>query len=153
AKRDETVQLVVKADAADQRGYMLEKKLDAINSSEAGVFLNVGGNRLAYMLLDIMLHVRPALGARLTAARNLSKRYDNVIASAETTLARYDTFNDWASFYRWQDWARDQFQSSAPCRGHLASEELRKQQASRDEILIRELTDQTVANSNATKDR
>lgn len=169
--RGDAEKLVVKADAADQRGFALEKKLDEMNSSAAGVFLNIGGDHLAYMLLDTMDSVRPALAGRLNAARQLVKRYDDVIAQADQTLARYELFNEWAGYYRWRDWAQENFKANEPKSVIEPSKDLSeardltnqadqrakqmtgKEPQSRNTSLIEQLAAKTIAETNATRER
>jgi hypothetical protein len=106
AERQKVRNALKQAEEASDRGYEVEKLLEKLNDSAAGVFLNIGGQRLSYMLLDMSLYVRPALSARVNASRDLVRRYDEVVNKMEGILDRYRAFDRWAAFYSWQDWAR-----------------------------------------------
>jgi hypothetical protein len=165
-KRDKAREVYEEARAADERGYELEKVLDKLNSSPAGAFLNIGGGRLVWMLVETGLYVRPALTRRENAARDLVGRYDNVIQQMETTLQRYALYDDWASFYRVQDWVHENTTAAAAMGGLDPSENLAKAEEkfaeagqltqslgvgqSRNAAIMQQLAEETVRETGAT---
>ncbi|MDW9959474.1 hypothetical protein CN186_20175 [Sinorhizobium medicae] len=105
--------LYEEAQAAVDRGVELEKALETVNNSAAGLFLNIGGGKVALALLDMTAHVNPALSGRESAAGALVKKYDAAINTMEGKLRRYGLFAQWATYYRWQEWVRENAPFSA----------------------------------------
>jgi hypothetical protein len=158
------------AQTINRKGYDVEKALDAVNSSAAGPLLNMGGGKLTQMLFEHAVYLRPALADRARAARNLVSRCDSGIETMEKTLERESQFYEWASFYRWQDWARQNFASNRTAdqvikpsenlseagkilNGAVESEKAiaRNQAPSKGETLMKQLVAETVASTNASK--
>ncbi|WP_152977486.1 hypothetical protein [Bradyrhizobium pachyrhizi] len=99
-------QTVTEAIGAEDRGIALEKVLDKLNNSAAGFVMNVYGQRLAFMALDMTMSVNPALAGRTSAAKALAKRYADAIDTMRGKLRQYRLYESWARFYRWQEWIR-----------------------------------------------
>jgi hypothetical protein len=156
-----------------QKAVLILKEAEVLYKLESGpasVFLNIGGGKLTYILGDMLIHVRPALGERLNAARGLVKRYDAVISTMETTLSRYDTFDYMSGAYRVQDWLRANVPSKSnngivPS-SHLGEAENLMAQADRlarenaqqnipspNAVRIRQLADTLVKNTTATEEQ
>jgi hypothetical protein len=92
--------------AAEDRGVALEKVLDKLNDSAAGFVMNICGQHLAFMALDMTMAVNPALAERTSAAKALAKRYADAISVMRDKLRQYRLYESWARFYRWQEWIR-----------------------------------------------
>lgn len=97
---------VNEAMAAEDRGVALEKVLDKLDDSAAGFVLNIYGQHLAFMALDMTIAVNPALAQRTSAAKALAKRYADAINVMRDKLRQYRLYESWARFYRWQEWIR-----------------------------------------------
>jgi hypothetical protein len=97
---------VTEAMAAEDRGLALEKVLDKLNDSAAGVVMNIYGQHLAFMALDMTMSVNPALAERTSAAKALAKRYADAINAMRDKLRQYRLYESWARLYRWQEWIR-----------------------------------------------
>jgi hypothetical protein len=167
-ERNDARSMERQAAATDERGYEVEKLLEQINDSPAGVFFNIQGGKLVYSMLDMTLYVRPALADRLNAAQELVRRYDGAIVEMEKTLTRYKSFDDWAGFYRWQDWARSNVQSGKTTANPPSSAlndaksllQSAKDQAatankgtSREQTAVTALIEETTSSTNATKEK
>jgi hypothetical protein len=155
------------AEAADSRGYEIEKILSEVNDSPAGPLFNVGGGRLINTLIDVSIAVRPALADRLNESVELVKRYNVVVDQMQSTLARYRNFDEWAGFYSLQDWLR----VNAPMKAAEATVETSQRPAAvaldearqlsqskgtygavpRTDAELQRLTEETFARTSATK--
>lgn len=99
-------QTVTEAIGAEDRGIALEKVLDKLNDSGAGFVMNVYGQHLAFMVLDMTISVNPALAGRTSAAKALAKRYSDAIDAMRAKLRQFRLYESWARFYRLQEWIR-----------------------------------------------
>ena len=145
---------------AVDRGVKLEKVLDEINNSDAGPFLNIGGGKLAFSLLDMTLDVNPALAERESAANHLVKKYDAAIKIMEGNLPRYELFSQWVTFYRWQESVRENAPFSADLQkaedllGKIGSMDASKAAVPTAQTLaLAELLQKTVAETKVTQER
>lgn len=144
-----------------QRGIQIETILKELNEGPYGSALNLYGQKLIYMFLDISLEINPSLVAREQEIKKLLLKYDEVLQDADTTLERYRELHDWSGFYRWQDWIREQI----PFDGELAKAErlineigrLEQHKPSREYSdqarAIAQLLEKTIRETNVTREQ
>ncbi len=104
-KQAQAEQAYKEARDALKRGIALGKQLEDLNNSKAGLWLNAYGGQLAFMVLDVELHLKNALTERRNAARELVERYNDSLSQMDKVMESYELLRDWLSFYSWQELA------------------------------------------------
>ncbi len=94
-------------DASKARVDELADKLNEINTSMAGAFLNAAtGNSYAYLWGDVATSLYDAVGRRAGAADSLRDAYAKAVAKMKANLANYGTLRSLVSYYRLLDFLR-----------------------------------------------
>jgi hypothetical protein len=102
-KRIQAVRIFNEADSAYERLRNVSDRLGKINSSAAGVLLNVATeNRFSWLWLDTTTTVFDAVGHRYAAAHDLLNSYDRILAKMRVSLKAYQQVRAWAAFYKLQ---------------------------------------------------